>query len=140
MSISNRPFKVNMNYLNDKIHEDVYTVDELLNEVVPYSLIDKEIISRMYLLELESLLTITDVNHLARSLVSLERKLLKLSNLISTQLEVPDLSTFYLSLSPVFLQTLCEEDGSEQAETLKSQWLKAFRIAIEEEVSTWQEK
>ncbi len=124
MSITNRPFKVNMNYLNDKIHEDVYTIDELLKEVVPFSLVDKEIIRAMYLLELESLLTITDVNKLARSIV----------------LEMPDLSTFYLSLSPVFLQTLCEEGDNEEPESLKGQWLKAFRIAIEEEVSSWQEK
>ena len=140
MSITNRPFKVNMNYLNDKIHEDVYTIDELLKEVVPFSLVDKEIIRAMYLLELESLLTITDVNKLARSIVSLERKIYKLSDLIPTHLEMPDLSTFYLSLSPVFLQTLCEEGDNEEPESLKGQWLKAFRIAIEEEVSSWQEK
>lgn len=140
MSITNRPFKVNMNYLNDKIHEDVYTIDELLKEVIPFSLVDKEIIKAMYLLELESLLTITDVNKLARSIVSLERKLYKLSDLIPAHLEMPDLSTFYLSLSPVFLQTLCEEDDNEEPNSLKGQWLKAFRIAIEEEVSSWQEK
>ena len=140
MSISNKPFKVNMNYLNDKIHETVYTIDELINEVVPFNLLDQEIIDQTYYLELESLLTHSDVNNLARSIISFERKLVKLSPFCGSHIIMPELSAFYLSLSPVFLQTLCEEESGEEASTIKSQWLKAIRIAIEEEIASWQEK
>ncbi len=140
MSISNKPFKVNMNYLNDKIHESVYTIDELLNEVVPFKLLDQEVIDQTYILELESLLTHSNVNDLARSIVSLERKLVKLSPFCGSHIVMPELSSFYLSLSPVFLQTLCEEDSTEEINSVKSQWLKAIRIALEEEIASWQEK
>jgi len=132
--------KVNMNVLNTGIENVTYTVEELLTAIIPHNLIDHKVLTKSYVYELEELLKMNSLNKIARAIINLETKLTKLEKLIQVDLEVPNLSNFYLSLSPVFLQSFIEMNDLEDSENFQNHCLEAVKIAIEEELSVWQEK
>lgn len=136
----NKSVKVNMNVLSNGIDNVVYTIDELLTSIIPVNLIDQKILIRSYAHELEQLLKINSLYELSRSIINLETKLSKLEKFVQVDLEIPNLASFYLSLSPVFLQSIVEMNEMESNESAEIHWLEAVRIAIEEELSVWQEK
>ena len=136
----NKSVKVNMNVLNNGIENVTYSIDELLSAIIPYNLIDMKILTKSYSFELEELLKMSSLNQLAKSIINLENKLTKLESVIQVDLEIPNLSSFYLSLSPVFLQSFIEMSELNDSQNLESHCLDAVRIALEEELSVWQEK
>jgi hypothetical protein len=133
--------RVNMNVLNNNIHDlDLY-FNDILEGAVPKSLVDQKLIDKSFLNELTTLLeTETEVSSLAKKISSLERKINKLEDFLPTEIEVPSLYDFHLSLSPVFLQMLIETETSNNPNEFKTNCLEALRIALEEELSVWQEK
>jgi len=136
----NKSVKVNMNVLSNGIDNVTYSIEELSTAIIPYNLIDKKILTKSYTFELEELLKLSSLHMLAKAIINLENKLQKLEKLIQVDLEVPNLSSFYLSLSPVFLQSFIEMSELNDSENIESHCLEAVRIAIEEELSVWQEK
>jgi hypothetical protein len=136
----NKTVKVNMNVLSNGIDTVVYTIDELLTSIIPVNLIDQKILTKSYTHELEQLLKINSLYELSRAIINLETKLSKLEKFVQVDLEIPNLSSFYLSLSPVFLQSIVEMNEMGSSESAEIHWLEAVRIAIEEELSVWQEK
>ncbi|OIQ19735.1 MAG: hypothetical protein BM556_04430 [Bacteriovorax sp. MedPE-SWde] len=136
----NKSIKVNMNVLSNGIENDVYKIDELLDSVIPMNLIDRKLISRSYAFELEELLKVSSLYELSRAIINLERKLVKLEKVVQVDLEIPNLTNFYTSLSPVLLQSLVEIHELSDSENVENHWLDAVRIAVEEELAIWQEK
>mgnify|MGYP000058508705 CR=1 FL=1 len=136
----NKSIKVNMNVLSNGIENDVYRIDELLDSVIPMNLIDRKLISKSYAFELEELLKVSSLYELSRAIINLERKLVKLEKVVQVDLEIPNLTNFYTSLSPVLLQSLVEIHELSDSENVENHWLDAVRIAVEEELAIWQEK
>ncbi len=132
--------RVNMNYLNEQVHHSEYSIRDLINGSLPQRLIDQEIVISAYRRELNSLLNIDNVYVLAKELLSLERKLIKLVKVVGVHISLPNLEKFYSSLSPVILQSLAQMNENFDQEDLTNTWLEAVRIAIEEELVSWQEK
>lgn len=132
--------KVNDAYLSNSIHDQNYSIDDLLNKSISMAFIDQDVLNHAYILEIESILALDNLYDVSRTVLNLERKLVKLNKELSVSIEVPSLASFYLSLSPVFLQSFVESKELAEEEDLESHWLEAVRIALEEELTVWQEK
>lgn len=137
---NNKSIKVNMNVLSNNLETNSYSVDELLNGIVPVNLIDQKTIDNAFAYELEELLKLNSLYELSRAIINLEQKLNRLEKYVQVDLMMPNLNAFYSSLSPVFLQSFVETNGNMDKEDLQNNWLEAVRIAIEEELIIWQEK
>ncbi len=138
--LNQKNIKVNMNYLNEQVHHSDYSLKELISGALPLKLLDQDIVNKSYRLELVELLSINDLYRLAKEVLNLERKLKKLEKMIGVDIHIPALKSFYESLSPVMIQALAEVSDSRDRDDVEVVWLEAVRIAIEEEMASWQEK
>lgn len=132
--------RVNENYLVNSIHHQQYKIEDLISGIVPVSFIDQEVLNNTFLVEIAEILQIDNIHEISRSIINLEARLNKLKKNISVDLYLPQFKNFYYSLSPVFLQTFVETQNLDNHEEMHEHWLEAIKIALEEELTIWQEK
>lgn len=131
---------VNESFLANGFHHQEYRIDDLLRGEIPLSFLDQEILNSTFVLEIEEILQIENLYNISRAIINLDSKISKLKNLISVDLELPQLQNFYFALSPVLLQTFIETKELNDVAELQEHWLEGIKIALEEELTIWQEK
>lgn len=140
VGFNSKNIKINESYLSNSFHNHKYKIEDLLSGVIPVSFIDQEVLNATFSLEIEEILQLETLYTISRAIINLESKLNKIKNILSVDLEIPHFDNFYYSLSPVFLQTFVETKELFEVEELQGHWLEGIKIALEEELTIWQEK
>lgn len=132
--------KINKEYLRESARQIDYSLTDFLNDEIPHNLIEQHVLDHAYINHVSSLLKINSIYDLAHEILELEKILDKLSSYLPIDLKIPKMNTFYHQLGPVFIQLFVEIENLKEHSKLETEWLKAVRIALEEEVIVWQEK
>ncbi|MFG1500789.1 hypothetical protein ABMA70_11345 [Halobacteriovorax sp. XZX-3] len=132
--------KVNKEFFRETARQIDYSIEDFLHDDVPHSLVEQNVLNTAYINHLTSLLKINSIFDLAQEVLELERSLEKLSHRLPIDIKIPTMETFYHQLGPVFIQLFVEVRDLEDHKELEGEWLKAVRIALEEEIVVWQEK
>ncbi len=132
--------KVNKEFFRESARQAHYTLEDFLQDKVPHSLIEQRIFDEAYIGRLYQLLKVESIYDLAKEVLEVEKVLEKLADHLPVDIQIPSLNVFYHQLGPVFIQLFVEVESIKEHEKLEAEWLKAVRIALEEEIIVWQEK
>ncbi|MFG1493709.1 hypothetical protein ACRXCV_03425 [Halobacteriovorax sp. GFR7] len=132
--------KVNKEFFRESARQIDYTIEDFLHDDIPHSLLEQNVLDVAYINHLSSLLKINSIFDLAQEILELEKSLDKLAHRLPVDINIPKMETFYQQLGPVFIQLFVEIKDLEDHKELEGEWLKAVRIALEEEIVVWQEK
>lgn len=132
--------KVNKEFFRESARQVEYTLEDFLHDDVPHSLIEQAVLDHAYTARLMELLKVNSIHELAKEVLEVEKILEKLSAKLPLDIQIPKMETFYHQLGPVFIQLFVEVQEINEPKKLEGEWLKAVRIALEEEIIVWQEK
>ncbi|EPZ49465.1 hypothetical protein M902_0417 [Bacteriovorax sp. BAL6_X] len=132
--------KVNKEFFRESARQIDYTIEDFLQDDIPHSLLEQNVLNSAYINHLTSLLKINSIFDLAQEILELEKSLDKLAHRLPVDINIPTMKIFYHQLGPVFIQLFVEIKDLEDHKELEGEWLKAVRIALEEEIVVWQEK
>ncbi|AYF43434.1 MULTISPECIES: hypothetical protein [Halobacteriovorax] len=132
--------KINKEYMRESAKQIDYSLSDFLHDDIPHNLIEQNVLDHAYIKHVSSLLKTDSIYKLAHEILELEKILDKLSEHLPVDIKIPNMEVFYHQLGPVFIQLFVEIEDIKEHSQLELEWLKAVRIALEEEVVVWQEK
>ena len=135
--------KVNPQALEEKRETNSSLIELFQSKEIYSSSYERIVLS--FCEELKKILEIKSVKDISVRVFELDHTLSVLYSEWSDELvskdELPHLTNLYMTLSPLFLQTVLENSENENAvDGVYKGWLEAIRISLEEEIYIWQEK